>query len=162
MSYKLSFGEYKGKSIEWLFFHAPWHVQWLHTETVEGRWKWYNPVEKDYFDELYRRSSSFIGLCPWCKAQPFTRMSLNWEYRSGSLVSVSFHCDKCDFPGAANYARPAFFVPLLNLPWREQPIIVEAIKRQFIGDGNLTQRKMEQFFQTDANFPRATQGFFAV
>jgi hypothetical protein len=31
----------------------------------------------------------------------------------------------------------------------------------FIGDGRLTQKKMEEFFQTDHFFSDATPGFFA-
>jgi len=60
------------------------------------------------------------------------------------------------------YVPPSFFLPEEDLSRSEHQIVVAAIKHQFIGDGRLTQKKMEGFFHTDAYFVDATPGFFAA
>ena len=157
----LHFGEYKGRSFEWLLFNKPQYVQWIHTEDTNGNWIWHNPDDEVYFNELYRRASHLTGVCPWCKQRAFTRMCLIYEHGSDRLNSVSFDCDDCGYVGGepVSYELPSFFT-LDKLPRCQQLWIVHAIKRSFIGDGKLTQKKMEEFFQTDQFFPDATPGFF--
>ncbi len=155
-------GKYEGKSFEWLFFNKPQYVQWIHTEDTKEEWIWRNPDDEVYFNELYRRASHLTGVCPWCKQRMITRMCLIYEHGSGRLNSVSFDCDDCGYLGGdlEQYFVPSFF-SLDRIPKSEQMLIVDAIKHQFIGNGRLTQKKMEEFFQTDHFFPDATPGFFA-
>jgi len=162
MSYQLSFGQYKGKSFEWAFFHAPSYVQYIHSKDIRGGWVWHNQEDEVYFNELYRRTDDLAGVCPWCKQRPITRMGLVYGYNWQSLSSAAFACDECGYPGGAPcaYVPPSFFPPGAELSKPEHRIIVGAIKHQFIGDGRLTQKKMEEFFQTDAYFVDATPGFF--
>ena len=39
-------------------------------------------------------------------------------------------------------------------------MVQSEIKRIYIGAGNLTQKRMEEFFRHDANFSEYTPGFF--
>jgi hypothetical protein len=39
-------------------------------------------------------------------------------------------------------------------------MVLNEIKRHYIGRGNLSQAKMETFFYNDANFSDCTPGFF--
>ena len=163
MSYKVFFGKHNGKSLEWLFFNEASYAQWLITEEIEGRWEWRDRKQGEYFHELYRRASHLTGICPWCKQRPITRMSLSTHYRSGRLGAVGFDCDECEYLGGTPtaYFRPSFIAPY-RMPKTEQLMIVDAIRAEFIGDGKLTQARMEQFFLDDRYFPNATPGFFAA
>ena len=115
----------------------------------------------DYFMELYRRASNLTGVCPWCKQRMITRMCMATHHGSGRLGSVSFDCDECEYLGGSptSYHTPSFFAPY-RMPRSEQMMIVEAIKHQFIRDGRLTQKRMEEFFHTDPFFVNATADFF--
>ena len=157
----LTFGEYKGRSFEWVFFNKPWWIQWVYSQDAKGKWVWHNPQDEVYFNELYRRADNLTGVCPWCKQQPITRMSLVHYHGDGRLGQVAFCCEECQYIGGSpvSYVPASFFVPY-KLPRCGQIMIVGAIKHQFIGDGRLTQKKMEVFFQTDHFFPDATPGFF--
>jgi hypothetical protein len=158
----LSFGEFKGKSFEWVFFNRAWWVQWIHSQDARGRWTWHNQADEEYFNELYRRADNLAGICPYCDQRPITRICLLYTRNGQSLSSASFNCDECGYPGGAHhsYVGPSFFPPGVDLSRSEHQIVAGAIKHQFIGDGRLTQKKMEEFFQTDHFFPDATPGFF--
>jgi hypothetical protein len=159
----LNFGTHKGRSFEWLFFHAPWYAQWLHSQDTQGRWVWYNQEDKAYFNELYRRASHLTGLvCPYCKKRPITRMCLLYNPYWQGLNNVKFDCDECGYPGGApdGYVRPSFFPPGEDRSKTEYKLIVSAIRNHFVEEGRLTQKRMEEFFRTDRYFPRATPGFF--
>jgi hypothetical protein len=158
----LNFGEYKGKSFEWAFFHAPSYVQYIHTEDAKGKWTWHDQDDESYFNELYRRADNLTGVCPFCNVRPIARMCLVYGYNWQSLSSAAFACDECGYPGGAPcaYVPPSFFLPGEDLSRSEYQIVVGAIKHQFIGDGRLTQKRVVDFFQTDHFFPDATPGFF--
>lgn len=159
----LSFGEFKGKSVEWVFFHKPWYVHYIHSQDAKGRWTWHNQADEKYFNELYRRADNLAGVCPFCRVRPITRMCLLYTRNGQGLSSASFNCNECGYPGGAHhvYVQPSFFLPGVQLSKPEHKIVVSAIKHQFI-DGRLTQRKMDCFFQNDGLFPDATPGFFAA
>ena len=159
----LTFGEYKGRSFEWVFFNKPWWIQWVYSQDAKGKWVWHNPQDEVYFTELYRRADSLTGVCPWCKQRPITRMCLVYGYNWQSLSSAAFACDECGYPGGAPcaYVPPSFFLPGEDLSTSEHQILVAAIKHQYLGDRRLTQERMEEFFQKDRFFTDATPGFFA-
>lgn len=59
-----------------------------------------------------------------------------------------------------SYHPASFFIGAHKLENSEARMITSEIKRVWIGDGNLTQKKMEAFFRNDNHFPNATPGFF--
>jgi hypothetical protein len=164
MSHKLTIRPYKGKTYEWLFFHDPKFVTWVIEKDIPSQRHNFSEEQEEYFRELYRRASHLTGLvCPYCKKRPITRMCLLYNPHWQGLNNVKFDCDECGYPGGApdGYVRPSFFPPGEDLSKSEHKIIVSAIRHQFIDEGRLTQKAMEQFFRTDAFFPNATPGFFA-
>jgi hypothetical protein len=160
MNRKLSFGAHEGKTFEWLFFNAPWYADWMHKNNVlEGRWD-YDEEDCACFRELHRRASALAGECLYCNERQIARKALS---RSVSLDAARFCCNECKplGGGLVIYQRPSFF--LAPGPWtREaQKRLTVEIKEEYMGSGNLTQRKMEDFFQTDEWFSNATSNFFA-
>jgi hypothetical protein len=84
-------------------------------------------------------------------------------HRSGDLGAVGFYCEECEYQGGSRtgYYHPSLLVETYTLEPGEQRMIVNEIRRHYIGnDGNLTQKRMEALFHDDANFSRCTAEFF--
>jgi hypothetical protein len=145
MSNFLGFGQFKGKSHEWVFFRAPWYARWLYNNGIYRQRHSFDEVEATHFPMLYRRASHLKGTCEQCN-QPATRMGLTF-LASGSLSSVGFFCNNCKYLGGARttYETPSFFPENARLPRNAQRMITDEIRRRYI-HGRLTQKKMEGFF----------------
>lgn len=62
--------------------------------------------------------------------------------------------------GLVLYEKPSFFMRPEQWLRVDQKRLTSTIKEEYIGRGNLTQRKMEEFFQDDDLFWHASPGFF--
>lgn len=162
MSSKLTFGKFEGKTYEWVFFNAPGYAHWLFKARIYRQEHNFDECERDAFRELYRRATSLAGTCCQCKVKPVERMGLTTHHGSGAVGAVGFYCDTCEYRGGSctGYYAPSFIVEAYTLSPSDQRMIVNEIKRHYIGTGNLTQKKMEAFFHEDANFSDATAGCF--
>ena len=162
MSNKLNFGQYDGKTFEWLFFHNPQYAEWIYDNGIHRQEHNFDEQEAERFLELYCRASSLGGVCCQCKAKPVARMGLTTHFRGGAVGAVGFYCDTCEFRGGSctGYYPPSFIVEAYTLSSADQKMLLSEIQRHYLGDGNLTRRKMEEFFHNDANFTEATGGFF--
>ena len=120
MSNRLTFGQYMGKSFEWLFFKAPWYAEWLYDENIHREQHCMSEEDGNYFEELFHRASHLTGTCKWCKKRQFTRMGLS-VHQSGALGHIGFYCDECGYTGgsATEYYEPCFFM-LYKAPRCEQ------------------------------------------
>lgn len=157
---RIKFGEFNGRSFEWLFFNAPWYADWMHKSRVlESRWD-FDEQECTCFTELHRRASALSGVCPYCLERKVVRRALS-TYR-GSLGMSTFCCEECQpiNEGRVLYGPPSFFMRPEQWPRVDQKRLTSTIKQEYIGRGNLTQKKMEAFFQDDGLFWNATPGFF--
>lgn len=165
MNRKLSFGEFEGRSFEWLFFNAPWYADWMHRNNVlEGRWD-YDEEDRACFRELHRRASALAGECLYCNERKVVRRALA-VYNGGlgrtTLGASAFCCEECKPIDERSiiYDKPSFFMRPQQWARVDQKNLTSTIKAEYIGRGNLTQRKMEEFFQTDEWFRNATPNFF--
>ncbi len=161
MSHQLSFGIYKGKTYEWLFFHAPWYAEWIVDNGIHRQPHNFSEEQGNEFAELYWRASHLAGICPQCRERPIARMCLTSHYKTCATSFGGWWCDQCEYQGPSLpwYHTPSFFLNYraTNL---NQLKITAAIKEQYIGPGSLTQAKMKAFFHTDGNFVDAETGFF--
>ncbi len=160
----LTFGKYKGKSFEWVLFNAPWYFHWMHKEKVLETAEGSNAEMRAYFNELYRRADGLVGVCAKCKQRQFTRFDISDLVGSCSNGLVGLYCDGCFRPGTGLQfnVRPSFFSVARKVPRSGQKTITRAIKDHYLGGySNLTQAKMEEFFQTDEFFSKGAPGFFA-
>lgn len=157
---KVHFGEFKGRLFEWLFFSAPWYADWLHKNKVlEGRWD-YDEEDRVCFRELHRRASALRGEFPYCNERKVVRRALA-VHSGGSGVST-FCCGEC-IPiteGMVRYEPPSFFMRPDQWSRVDQKRLTSTIKEEYIGPGNLTQKKMEAFFKDDDLFWKATPRYF--
>jgi hypothetical protein len=96
MTYSFSFGRFKDKTFEWCFFKAPWYVRWIYENGIYRQRHLFDEDEAAHFLELYRHASDLAVTCEQCN-QPATRMGLTF-LASGSLGSVGFFCDECEYP----------------------------------------------------------------
>lgn len=160
---KVTFGQFKGKTFEWLFFKAPWYTQWLFENSIHRNANCFTEDESRSFHELYLRASSLTGVCPHCKERPVTQMGLTQLGRTAGLGSVDFYCAECEYLGGGRtaYEHPAFFTFMHWMPRCEKKMITRAIHERYIGlEKRLTRKVMEEFFRNDANFTHGTPGFF--
>ena len=91
------------------------------------------------------------------------QMGLTTAFKHNDLAAVGFYCDECEYLGGSRtgYYKPSLFVQAYGLePW-EQRMLTNEIRRHYIGEGRLTQAKMEPFFHNDANFSEFTPAYFA-
>ena len=160
MSIKLSFGKYKGQTLEWLFFNAPSYAEFIYNEGIHRQAWQFSEAEGDEFEKLFTRASCLRGICPYCKERQIKYLGMS-HLRSGALGHVDFFCDECDYTGgsATGYIPPSFFIPYIARRG-DQLRLPKLVKSRFIGYGRLTQEKMEAFFHNDAHFAHATPGFF--
>jgi hypothetical protein len=161
MNHTLSFGKHIGKTYEWLFFKAPSYTQWIYDERIYRQDYNFDEEEAAHFLELYHRASNLAGTCCQCKQRAVTRMGLT-THRTGDLGAVGFYCDQCEYQGGSRtgYYQPSLLVEAYSLEPCEQRMIVNEIRRHYIGYGNLTQRRMEAFFHDDANFSNRVPDYF--
>lgn len=163
MSNKLSFGKHEGKTFEWLFFNKPSYVQFIKDNRIHRQEHAFDDDERAQFSELYRRATNLGGVCCQCKAKPVTRMGLTTSVKTQDVLAVGFFCDECEHHGGSptGYYPSSFIVEAYTLPARDQKMILSEIRRHYMGDtGNLTQARMEEFFENDANFSHCLSGFF--
>ncbi len=164
MNNLLSFGKYKGKSFEWLFFKAPWYIEYIRRNGIHRQRHAFSEEEEEHFDELFYRASHLTSLCRWCQQRPVTSMALSTHHGSGALGAIGFYCDECEYTGGSptDYYEPSFFMPY-KAPDCEQLRLTAYIKNRYLGSsGNLTQKKMEEFFHDNANFVHPTPRFFTA
>jgi hypothetical protein len=156
--------KYEGLTFEAVFFKAPWFAQFIIDNRIHRQEHNMDPDEGAYFKELHRRASHLARTCTRCHERPLTRMGLTRHRGSDILQQVGFYCDECEYMGGATtgYYDPSFFVDAYDETWANQKRITKEIKRHYIGDGSLTQAKMEEFFRDDANFVDATPGFLTA
>lgn len=136
---------------------------WLYNKNIHRQEYNFSREEGDYFAELYRRESHLAGVCKQCNERPITRMGLTHLVRMNTLSQIGFYCDECGYRGGTptGYYHPSFFIDAYNAPRCEQLMVTDKIKDHYIDRcENLTQKKMERFFATDANFVDAEAGFF--
>lgn len=159
----ITFGKYEGRSFEWLFFKAPWYVEYLRYRGIHRQRHNFTQEQEEYFDELFYRASHLKDVCRWCQERPVTSMGLSTHHGSGALGAIGFYCDECEYTGGSptDYYEPSLFLPY-EAPRCEQLRLTEFIKNRYLASGGkLTQKKMEDFFHNDANFVHATPGYFA-
>jgi len=161
MSNTLSFGKHEGKTFEWLFFKQPGYARWIYKNGIH-RQDHFSEEEGDHFRNLYDRASNLGGTCCRCHERPVTRMGLTTSFKHHELLAVGFYCDECEYQGGActGYYRASFFVEAYTLEPHEQKMVVDEIQRHYICAGNLTQKRMEEFFGDDDNFTGLISGFF--
>lgn len=162
MSNLLSFGQYKGRTFEWLFFHAPGYAEGMYDDDIHRQRHLFTVAEEEHFDELVRRASALRGMCRWCRAQRITRLGIT-SFLAGGPDHIGFYCGRCEYGEHSRpfYGAASFFVEYENVPERTQRRVTRYIQHRYIGKGRLTQAKMEDFFQNDDLFVYATPGFFA-
>lgn len=98
MSNLINFGEYEGRSFEWLFFHAPWYAEWMYLHRIHrDRYK-FPEQDRDYFEELMRRASALKGMCRWCKTLRISRLGIT-SLLAGGPDHIGFYCDRCEYDG---------------------------------------------------------------
>lgn len=158
----LTFGNFKGKSFEWVFFNAPWYAHWLYRKRALSDNNGYDGEDRAYFDELYRRAVGLKGVCAKCRERPLSRIDIGDLVGENGKGTVGLYCNECHVEHAELHCmlRPSFFAVEKRVPRCSQKTIARAIHGHFIGNGNLTQAKMEKFFRTDDFFQNATLGFF--
>lgn len=159
MSYLISFGQYKGKSLEWLFFHDPAYVLWIVKNNIyEEKYK-FSDVEKNRFDELVKRASHLRipGLCKWCGDRPISRMFSTFN-KKGKVTEIHFDCDVCR-PGGSSLSLPfaPSFFPLgseANFDDTAFKLLIVGIRQAYFGNTPvwLTQGRLEEFFDNQDNF----------
>ena len=161
MSNLITFGRYEGKSMEWLFFNAPWYAEWMYEHGIHRQRHNCTSAEEEHFDELVRRASGLKGICRWCRARRLTRLGVS-SLLAGGPDHVGFYCEECTYPEQAVtfYGAPSFFVEYENIHLQTQLRVPKYIQRRYIDNGSLTQAKMEAFFRSDEYFAHATPGFF--
>ena len=165
MSNLIQFGNYKGRTLEWLFFNKPGDAKRVAEEQLNGNLYLITEEQTDHFKELYNRARWLAGTCDVCRERPVIRMGLNVPHRSNTLAGVLFLCTSCDYPigRIPEYCTPSFFVETHTISKKDMKVINNAIRRHYIGSGgNLTQKIMEKFFHNDANFREPTLGFFST
>lgn len=160
MSNIMQFGKYEGNTFEWIIFHRPHYARFMKRKGMAEQDN-FGEAEGAYFVELYRRASNITGICPQCGIRPIENLALSWHNDYKCLGAINFFCAECDYLGGSptGYYPASFFCKQVELPWTDQRRITKEVQRLFI-DGNLTQRKMEEFFHKDANFSDCTPGFF--
>ena len=163
MSNTISFGKYEGQTYEWLFFNDPTYVEWMYDKRIHRQERHFDEEQGEEFAELYRRAKQLRTRCRLCSERQATRISMSLWERSEASNHVGFYCNECKHvaEGLTVYMSPSFFVDYtLSDEMRQHH--AKCIKNVFIGHHvPLTQAKMEEFFHNDANFVRATPGYFA-
>ncbi|HEY3899597.1 MAG TPA: hypothetical protein VGM54_13335 [Chthoniobacter sp.] len=159
MNNKMTFGKYEGKTFDWLFFKQPRYAQWVYENGIHWQ-DYFGEEQGDAFEELYRKATHLGGTCCKCHERPVTRMGLTTSFKHGELLAVGFYCNECGHLGGAvtGFYPPSFFVEAYSLERWEQQMIQSEIKNHYIGFGNLTQRRMEEFFGDDTNFAQPVPG----
>src|SRR5688572_12718266 len=114
MTLQIGFRKYRGKTLEWIFFHDPGYIWWIIDQKIDEDRKKFSPALKKRFDDLVRRALQLKipGLCTWCKKRPITRMFLTL-HTSGGLARVDFDCDQCQYDGSSLSLahHPSFYTP---------------------------------------------------
>ena len=161
MKNKLTFGKHEGKTIEWLFFNKPAYARYIYDNRIHRQEHAFDDNGCCHFAEVYRRATHLGGRCSHCKERPVTRMGLTTNLH-GEVVAVGFYCDECGYLGGSRtgYYAPSFIVNAYTVSAADQKMILNEIRRHYLGGGNLTQSKMEAFFTNDANFAHCRPGFF--
>jgi hypothetical protein len=153
MAYKLGFGRYADKTIEWIFFNDAGYVWWMIQKGVEDRLR---GAARQRFDQLVRRARHLAvpGHCRHCP-KPISRMSLT-EHPSGGLARVDFFCDTCQHSGTRSLLTiPAFYTPDVFKGYDKLGgrILVDAIKFAYYGPHvRMTQATMEDFLNDPGHF----------
>lgn len=153
MNNVISFGKHEGKSFEWLLFKRPAYAQWVYENDIYSQ-DHFGEEEADHFLKLYERATNLGGTCCQCHERLVTKMGLTTSFSHHELLAVGFYCDECEYMGGARtgFFHPSFFVDAYTLDPGEKKMIIREIRRHYIGHGNLTQKKMKEFFADDANF----------
>jgi hypothetical protein len=154
MAYKVGFGKYKDKTLEWLFFNNPGYVWWMIDNDAQKNLKGGSQAR---FNQLVKRARHLAipGTCRHC-TNPISRMSLT-EHISGGLAVVHFFCSNCHHDGGSFsvLTRPSFYTPdfFRNYDKTGAKFLVDAIKWAYYGKKvRMTQAKMEEFFNNPSNF----------
>jgi len=157
---RLTFGKYDGHTYEWLFFNAPWYAQYIYDNEIHEQPE---RMDGECFLALHRRACGLTGECRGCNERPISRLGLTWQ-RNGNLGMVGLYCSECEYMGGSwtAYHPASFFVEAHTLANCDQLRIAKEIRRHYIGDGRLTQSKMEEFFHNHANFSDYTLGLCAA
>jgi hypothetical protein len=159
MAAVLNFGKYKGKTLEWVFFHDPGYIWWIRENNIHNDHHKFPQLVRTRFDDLVRRGLylRIPGLCSWCNKRPITRMFLTLHI-SGGLGRVDFDCDECE-PGGSSVSvplTPSFFTPdyYRNYDKTGARFLIDAIKWAYYRNSSerMTQQKMEDFFNNPNNF----------
>lgn len=165
MAYALDFGKHKGKTLEWLFFHDPSYVWWMIDKEVARRFD--KPLRRRFGSLVWGAMNLAVpGKCRHCD-RPVSLMSLTKD-TSGRLVQVDFVCDKCPHCDESPHVggsgslltTPAFFFPESFKSYDERggKFLVDCIKYAYYGkDVQMTQEKMEEFFDEPSNFVKPSQ-----
>ena len=156
VAYKVGFGKYGEKTLEWLFFNDPGYVWWMIKEGVHR--KRFTGPKLARFVELAKKAKrlKIPGVCPWCRKRPVDRMLLV-RHTSGGLARADFDCDVCakEVPDAIQMP-PGFFTPDAFRSYDKTggKFMVQAIKRAYFGSSShrMTQKRLEEFFDTEGNF----------
>ena len=159
----ITFGRFEGRSFEWLFFNAPWYAHWLYwNRAIESR-NDMDDEDKAVFEELCLRSIRMAGKCTKCKERPMVRMELGNLLGTTGVGRVGLFCDECydEWCEISFMLPPSFFTVQHEVPRCAQKTVTQTFKDIYIGrEGNLTQKRMEDFFRTDKFFHYATPNFF--
>ncbi len=151
MTFKLTFGKYKGKTFEWIFFHDPSYVYWINDNDIQRKFSF---ESRSRFNDLVRRASrlKIPGLCPSCHERPITTMFFTYDL-SGRLGEVDFNCDQCQpYGSTVSTWRTPSFAPIQDRLGTE--ILIYAIKDAYFRSSKIrmTQKRMEAFFNSPDNF----------
>ena len=157
----IQFGMYEGQTFEWIFFHHPHYARYIKWKGIPSR-DYFGEAEGDYFHELYHRVCNLGGTCPTCKAGAIEYLTLTFHGDDDQLGYIGLCCGECDYLGGSDVSYPAASFFPRGLLRTELRRVTKEIKRHYIGHGNLTQAKTEEFFYNDANFSECTAGFFAA
>jgi hypothetical protein len=154
MPFKLGFGKHADRTLEWIFFNDPGYPWWM---IEKGAAKNLSSSARIRFDTLIRRAKHLRvpGKCKHCP-EPVERMALT-RHVSGGLALVEFFCGRCHYDsGSSAYMKPAFYTPdfFRNYDKTGGLFLVRAIKHKYFGADppRMTQKVMEEFFDTPANF----------
>lgn len=150
---KLYFGEYKGKTLEWILFHNPGYFLWIRGEGIQNNSKFFSSQALSRFNDLLRRARHLRipGLCHRCRTNPIEWAVLIDDLR-GKLAGVEFSCGKCKLYCGAAVVPSFFHTPSFDKLGTR--ILIDAIKYAYFGDKSIsmTQKRMEEFFDIPNNF----------
>ena len=159
MSHLLNFGQYNGRSLEWVVFHDPCHIMWIVKKGIHLDQSKFSHEARIRLEELVKRGSHLRipGYCPWCNERDITRIFLTFN-RKRKIVNIHFDCNRCK-PGGSSFSQvytPSLFL-LSNREYNsdiEIKFFVSAVKKVYFGNTSvrLTQERLEEFFDDPYNF----------